>query len=101
MQMILEASSGEDSLNVAGLHNFQISTQTGLNLSCTVGAGMLRSTSTLSQDLLEDSLTCHLPDNTCYAEAGSDFPASCVFPFIDEGREFHACTDLNSPDTSK
>ena len=49
MQMILEASSGEDSLNVAGLHNFQISTQTGLNLSCTVGAGMLRSTKTLSQ----------------------------------------------------
>ena len=28
MQMILEASSGEDSLNVAGLHNFQVSTQT-------------------------------------------------------------------------
>jgi len=96
-----EASSDKDSLNLAGVHNFQISTQTGLNLSCSVGAGLLKSSKTLSQDMLEDSLTCKLPENTCYAESGSDFPAGCIFPFIDDGREFHACTDVNSPDPSR
>ena len=88
-------------MNLAGLHNFQISTQAGLNLSCSVGAGYLQKSKTLSQEMLEESLTCNLPENTCYAEGGSDYPAGCIFPFINDGREFHACTDVNSPDPAK
>jgi len=91
----------DNTLRTAGVHNFEISSQIGLNLSCSVGLGFLKSSKTLSKEVMEDTLKCSLPENSCFAESGSDSPAACVFPFIDEGRQFKACTDVNSPDPNK
>ena len=88
-------------LKTAGVHSFDISSESGLTLSCSVGLGFLKSSKTLSKDVIEDTLTCTLPENSCYAESGSHSPAGCVFNFIDEGKEFKACTDVNSPDPTK
>merc|ERR1711971_368287 len=90
-----EEKADKGSFETAGLHHYIIVLKSGLNLRCSVGAAFLKSSMTLSQDVVEDSLHCTLPDDTCYADSGNVYPAACVFPFIHEGREFHACTDVN------
>ncbi len=75
--------------------------KSGLNLKCSVGAGLIKSSMTLSKDIIEDSLHCDIPENTCYADSGNVHPAACIFPFIHEGKMFKACTDVNTPDTER
>ena len=84
-----------------GQHNFQITNKKNLSLDCSLTVVFLRSNSELFEELLKESLNCNIPENICYAESGSDFPAACKFPFIEDGKEFYGCTDVNSPDMSK
>ena len=55
----------------------------------------------LSNEILEQSLSCEPVEDSCMTVGGNDFPAKCKTPFIDEGRNYFACTDVNSPDPSR
>ena len=99
--MFPEIKSKEGVINLLGVHEFQITVINAINLTCSVGVAFLKSKKSLSQEMLDQSLTCALPEGICMADSGNDYPAACIFPFVDDSREFHACTDVNSPDPSK
>ena len=91
------SSSNASSVDTLGLHSFTVPTKKGLTLSCSTGTAFLPSSSSLSKEVMEESFSCSLPENTCRTEGGPDYPAACAETFINDGRQFYACTDVNSP----
>ena len=75
----------------------------GLDFDCDFGTAFLEFNKTLSTVLLEDTITCNANPSTCMTIGGNVPYSNCTFPFINDGREFQACTDVNHPgsDTSQ
>ena len=80
---------------------FQIVTKTGITLSCSLSAVFLSSLKSLSLEAIKDSISCSLPEDICFTDSGNNYYSSCVFPFIDNGIQFKACTDVNSKSDSR
>ena len=55
----------------------------------------------LALEAIKDSISCSLPEDVCFTDSGEDYYSSCVFPFIDNGIQFKACTDVNSKNESR
>ena len=95
----LGGTSSFGTLKFAGQHQFKISSSNGINLECTASAALVDGA--LDERLINKTLNCSALADQCLTDAGEMFPAKCVFPFIHNGRKFHACTDVGSPDTSR
>ena len=89
----------EGTLHFAGKHQFTITSSNRINIECTTSAALVDGT--LDVGVLNKTFNCSVVDDQCLTNSGEVFPAKCVFPFIHNGREFHACTDVGSPDPAK
>ena len=70
-------------------------------MSCSFSAVFLSSLKSLSLEAIRDSISCSLPEDVCFTDSGNDYYSSCVFPFIDNGKQFKACTDVNSKNENR
>ena len=95
----LGGTSSDGTLKFAGRHQFIVESSNGINLECTASAALVDGA--LDEGLFNKTLKCAALSDQCMTDAGEVFPSKCVFPFIHNGRKFHACTDVGSPDPSR
>ena len=99
LDLLPGSSRTENTIEKLGNHEFTLTSESGIELSCTIGAALLES-KTLSVDVMESTLRCQTLDTQCITVEGNVFPAFCVFPFDYKGRHYKACTD-STIDTAK
>ena len=95
----LGGTSSDGTLKFAGRHQFNIESSNGISLECTASAALVDGA--LDEGLFNKTLKCAALSDQCMTDAGEVFPSKCVFPFIHNGRKFHACTDVGSSDPSR
>ena len=93
------ATSGDLGLSVFGNHSFEITSSSGVSLSCSVVAVLIKEK--LSEEALEETLDCQAVNDQCLVVDGEAFPVKCQFPFIKNGRKYQGCTDVGSLDNSR
>jgi len=93
----LSSTSTGDRIDTFGRHTFSLNTTEGIELECEIGAAMLGSGS-LSEEVLESSLSCKATQDTCLTIDGPSYPAKCISTFRYKGMEYHGCTDKDQPD---
>ena len=95
----LGGASSQGTLQFAGRHQFTIASSNEINIECTASAALVDRA--LDEGVLKKTLNCSAVEDQCLTDLGDVFPSKCVFPFIHNGRKFHACTDVGSPDPSR
>ena len=95
----LGGTSSENTLHFAGRHQFKIASSLGINLQCTASVVLVQGA--LDEGVFNKTLSCSVVEDQCLTGSGDVFPAKCVFPFVHNGREFHACTDIGSSNPSR
>ena len=89
----------EGSLKFAGQHQFKITSSNEINLECTVSSVLVAGA--LDEDVLNRTISCSVLADQCLTDSGVVFPSKCALPFVHNGRKFHACTDVGSPDPTR
>ena len=99
MLVFLGGASSQGTLQFAGRHQFTVASSNGINIECNASAALVGAA--LDKEVLKKTFNCSAVEDQCLTDSGDVFPSECVFPFIHNGREFHACTDVGSPDASR